>query len=383
MKRSAVILLLTAVLWAALAPPLRAAAGVKCSYCSKSIVGKYYTFDLKKKKKLIICAACLKKSPRCTLCTVPIQRPKNWDGRSEIFCPTCYRDRKVCSVCSVTIKGKFFKSGNTNDIFCLKCNTRAEKCDNCRKPLKKKEAVAVRGQSICAYCDKTLPRCSSCGLQIVKTRITYKFADGVFCQYCVDEYVHCYVCGIPVKGRRMELSDDRYMCPSCAQTAILTTIPLRRIDRKVSKFLRDEFDMNVKRQYEIKLVRSRKYLGGKDHEVEGNEQGLFRMVGGESFILVLEGVTEAMAYETMAHEYAHAWHAENGMQYADSEIREGFSQWCASKALEYFGYENGLKRLRARTDQDYGTGYQKFAAIEKVSGVERVFIFLLAASRKK
>jgi hypothetical protein len=217
---------------------------------------------------------------------------------------------------------------------------------------------------------------------MIGTSITYKFAEGIFCKYCVDEMPHCYVCGIPVSQAYTKLDDGRVMCRECGRTAVLTMAALRMINNRVAVFLRLKFDMEVTRDYQLELAQSRKELGVDDRAVEGNEQGLFRCTDGKSTILILSGAPEAMCHETMAHEYAHAWHAEHGMNHADKEVREGFAQWAASKTLEHFGFDKELDRLKARTDPDYGTGYKIFAEVEKTKGTEGVFEFLRKKSGK-
>jgi hypothetical protein len=199
----------------------------------------------------------------------------------------------------------------------------------------------------------------------------------------VETKPHCHACAVPIDGEHTVLADGRHLCKNCGRTAVLSKALLRIIDGRVTNYMRHRLDMTLQRDYELKLVRSRRDLGGKEGEVEGRELGRFQSVEGRFTILILDGATEAMCYETVAHEYAHAWHAEHGMQFASEEIKEGFAQWVASKTLEHFGYKDGLRRLRARTDPNYGTGYQKFWKIEKERGVKGVFAHLREESRRR
>ena len=337
----AVVLLFAAIV------PLSAASRPKCSYCGKSIIGKYTKYK-GEHRLLNICKQCHRTLPRCGLCQIPIRKPSGWDGRKELFCPTCLKKRIVCVVCRKTIKGKHLKSANTNEAYCQKCNAAAVKCASCRKPLKKAEQTTVHGKRICDYCNEKSPKCDRCGFPIVGSRISYRFADGLFCSHCNDNCLHCYVCAVPLGEERLKLSDNRFMCPECGKSAVLTMAALRMIHNRSVGFLRRNLDMDVQNDYELKLARRRNQLGIEGKEIHGKEQGLFTTTGGQPRILILEGATEAMCYETVAH----------------------------------FDFQRALERLQARTDQDYGTGYQKFAAVEKEKGVKGVFEFLAEKSQK-
>ncbi len=371
------------VLLLAIALPLLAGGKTKCSYCGTTTAGKYYRFETAG-KTVLICEKCRRTGPKCTLCEIPLRRPKGWDGREKLYCPKCFKDRKICSICGKTINGKYFSSSAAKQFYCEKCHEEAPRCASCKRPIKKETWVDIHGKKICPHCSKNLIKCSLCNLPIAGARMSYPFADGVFCEHCVDNQPHCYVCGVPVGEDFIELSDDRTMCPTCGQTAILTRGPMRMIDNAVRRFLKKKLNMEIYHDYRLKLVISRARLGtAADVDIVGKEQGMFTSVDGEFTIFILEGVTEEMCYETLAHECAHAWHAEHGMENADLEIREGFAQWVASKALEYFDYENGLQRLQSRTDPNYGIGYQKFAAVEEENGVDGVFEFLAENSRRQ
>ena len=73
-------------------------------------------------------------------------------------------------------------------------------------------------------------------------------------------------------------------------------------------------------------------------------------------------MSRELTYETAAHEYAHAWEAENGVFDLGTELSEGFAQWVAAGILRAKGFRIALEKLEARTDFPYGTGYQQVKA---------------------
>jgi hypothetical protein len=249
--------------------------------------------------------------------------------------------------------------------------------------MRKDEGTTVHGKTICDRCVKDQPKCTCCGKPIVKRAVSYKFADGLFCEHCIGTKPHCHTCAVPIGVPHTTLTDGRRLCPSCKKTAIFSRALLRIINGRVKDFMKRKLKMEIRHEYELKMVRTRKELGGLAGEIEGKELGLFQSIDDQFKISILDGATEAMCHETLAHEIAHAWHAEHGMQFADDETKEGFAQWVASKALEHFGYKNELRRLRARRDPHYGTGYQKLWAIEKERGVKAVFEHVQENSKRK
>ena len=379
------ILLVLAVLLLVLPSPLSAEEKY-CDLCGKRIRGSFYTVrDKHKNLTFYFCENCRRTAPRCAKCGMPIRPPKDWDKRQPLYCGNCYDDLEICYICGHVLKRgeQFYRSKRTNKPCCEKCFKSAPRCASCAGPMKKGEGTSVRGEIICDYCAKHQPKCTSCGKPIVKRAVSYKFADGLFCEHCVKTKPHCHICAVPIGGTHTVLADGRRLCPACKKTAVFSQEMLRVIHGRVKSFLKTKLAMEIQHEYELKMVRTRKELGGLDGEIEGKELGLFRCIQGTFSILILDGATEAMCHETLAHEVAHAWHAERGMEFADDEIKEGFAQWVASKALEHFEYKKALARLRARTDPHYGTGYQKLWAIEKKGGADAVFDHVRKNSQRK
>lgn len=113
----------------------------------------------------------------------------------------------------------------------------------------------------------------------------------------------------------------------------------------------------------------------------GRELGLHRYSNGRSEIFLLYGLPREMLYETAAHEWAHAWQVENAPRDQSLELKEGFAQWVAAQILRVKGFENALKKLEARNDYPYGTGYRRFRAVESNLGRDGVIGFAKNALR--
>ena len=77
----------------------------------------------------------------------------------------------------------------------------------------------------------------------------------------------------------------------------------------------------------------------------------------------------------LAHEWAHAWIAQNAKYKLDLKNEEGFCQWVASKVLINKGFDENLNILRNRDDL-YGMGYRKMEKIEMSRGTPGVIEFI-------
>jgi len=88
-------------------------------------------------------------------------------------------------------------------------------------------------------------------------------------------------------------------------------------------------------------------------------------VGVEFAPTLLFGLPPELTYEAAAHEYAHAWAAENCRPDLPPDLREGFAQWVAADVLRSKGFLGALEKLEARTDSPYGTGYRRLRSMQR------------------
>jgi len=127
--------------------------------------------------------------------------------------------------------------------------------------------------------------------------------------------------------------------------------------------------MNVKTPIAFKLVDTVDYDRFSEHY---RESGRFIQINDDFTIKILMGLSRPLSIETVAHELAHAWQAENCPHLPSDEYVEGFAQWIAGKVLRGFGYYELLDRLDYRDDV-YGRGYRKILEIEREKGFSGVF----------
>jgi len=97
------------------------------------------------------------------------------------------------------------------------------------------------------------------------------------------------------------------------------------------------------------------------------ELGAFELDNDTYTVYILYALPESLVYETLAHEYGHAWQAENCPRNQDLILCEGFAEWVASLVLKAMGYESVLERIEKRPD-DYGEGYRKLKQMEQTRG---------------
>jgi hypothetical protein len=92
-------------------------------------------------------------------------------------------------------------------------------------------------------------------------------------------------------------------------------------------------------------------------------------------ITVSSGLTRRECVAVLAHEYGHAWQAQNhpGYEEVDNTLREGFAEWIALQALKRFGFGSGGEILRSNRDPVYGGGLRWFLQVEQYFGQAAVF----------
>jgi len=114
----------------------------------------------------------------------------------------------------------------------------------------------------------------------------------------------------------------------------------------------------------------------------GRELGKFVRQGNKFEIRILSGQPRAWAWETLAHEFAHAWQSEHNSDLNDSVWEEGFAQWAAELALHGMGMDADLEKLRLR-DDFYGQAYRIVNKYESMRGKAAVINAVLTMTNEK
>lgn len=105
---------------------------------------------------------------------------------------------------------------------------------------------------------------------------------------------------------------------------------------------------------------------------KGAELGLYIHKNGIHNIFAMYGLDPDRFMSTCAHEYTHAWQAENCPRDQDDVLREGFARWCEIKALEADGATAEAENYRMSYDPVYGNGYRMLLMYEDKNGAQAV-----------
>jgi hypothetical protein len=168
--------------------------------------------------------------------------------------------------------------------------------------------------------------------------------------------------------------DGRIVCGECGERAVIDIEDMRRIMSDVQETVQNRLGLVALQPYELRVERLSRAPGDDGRhlvrpaasaELYSNELGMYRRVDGKSEIVLLFGLPSELVYEAAAHEYAHAWWAENCRPNLPADIREGFAQWVAAEVLRSKRYWGALEKLEARDDQPYGTGYRRIRSMQR------------------
>jgi hypothetical protein len=130
-------------------------------------------------------------------------------------------------------------------------------------------------------------------------------------------------------------------------------------------------NMPVERDIDFSL-QDKDFLKKKARGIHGDLNGLFYQRADNFYIYVLYGLRDKDYISVIAHEYCHAWQAENCPDDMPLEVQEGFAQWVAYKTLIHFGHQQ-FAELMKFGDNVYAQGLNKMLKIEKARGPQAVF----------
>jgi len=166
------------------------------------------------------------------------------------------------------------------------------------------------------------------------------------CGACAELETTCSVCTLPIRGSHIKFADGRLLCERERNQCVLTDDALQEVfadvKRDIFKMLAGQGtlpDRNLTVQLAgrtdlDRLTRSQRFPHDKNMTM-GLTQS--RRQGGnfEHRILVLSGVRKSRAAAVCAHEYTHAWLAQNIPEgrMIESDTVEGFCELVAYKLM--------------------------------------------------
>jgi len=287
------------------------AAELECSYCKKSIAGNYLTVD----------------------------------GKS--YHEVCYQDhvQPRCAYCGELIEGKYNLLDNKMYHPLCYTNHILARCDICGQPLKGRYYTDFWGNSFHASHSAELPECNTCGRLIC------------------DE----------LTGGGFQLSDGRYLCSLCNETAVTGDFLLESSLNYVLSLFKSNGIDNLPDDIPITLVDQRKLKqicisysedmhGFTDHNIQTRNG---RVVSKDSHIYILSHLPLTMFKAVLAHELLHIYLFERDLDLR-ADIREGFCNLGSAMVYKDTPSEYAEFRLLNMTTSqhpDYGYGYRKMSRL--------------------
>ena len=350
---------------------------LNCNLCSESINGKYW-----KNGDRVYCEACYERTRiRCSSCSAIIDGKYVKDGMNN-YCVPCAEQKLIprCYMCDAKIMSKYFE--HKSKKICSNCyyEKLAPKCSNCKTIIDGKYLL-VENKKYCLTCYDLyiIPKCYVCGAKMPKGGLSSSGLPFIFCKSCYEKYNHCRSCGIPVKkASNNEINFP--LCANCNFNTIYSDLQVQNIFAKVRGTAQKTLGMSIKfddkRIYlkssaELKQIASALNLSTKEPLGLCNPEYLFNLLFRQT-IYIQRGMTDEMAFDTLAHEFAHAWkniHKNpSGKNEGELSFEEGFCEWVSYKCLLSAGYTERAKRKLENKDNIYGNGLRKMLKLEKQLG---------------
>lgn len=380
-----------AIVWLLL-PMTGAAAGERCGLCRRELGGTYTSYTPHGGgAELRVCEDCDLAKPRCAVCNIPTN--ERAEGGRPVLCRHCTQEAQWCAVCGGLIRGRYAeyrqKDGTARKV-CDACEKAMPRCVSCRVPHAPADLQRVKdGKLWCADCLARAERCNLCNGPLTGLVYTLDNHEGKWCAACFTERPRCDICMAPMEKPAARIVDGRKMCSECFGSAVRGTNAMRDIAEQVMPVIRDITggDVNLppvravgREELEAAFAETR-HPGG-DVKLPGGvagplvkELGAFRARGPEREILILDILPEDLAWETIAHEMAHAWQNQHYPRCDDAVLAEGFAQWVSEGVCYRAWHRRGLEKLRTREDF-YGQAFRAIQQIETRDGLDGILAAL-------
>ncbi len=228
--------------------------------------------------------------------------------------------------------------------------------------------------------------CHLCGRRLWGQRWVYtpnEFSTAqplVLCRQCHETAARCAACGLPMAAAAVRLPDGRQICAHCHQTAIYDPAQAAALFARVSEIIGGSLGLGLNVGADFTLV-DHQHLQRLAQDAESLAHGdpaqvigLFVRQGRRRAMYVLSGLPQLLLIQTVAHEWAHAWQAENCPLLRDPLVREGFAEWVAYKTLQVMGAVKRTALMEQRSGL-YGDGLRQMLRLEREQGLPTVLAF--------
>lgn len=305
-----------------------------------------------------------KKAAFCHFCGRPVEgngktvRHKDWPAPLALhLCTDCWRTRPRCRLCGLPMP-------------------------------------EVNEEGLCATCLQAHPLCLGCG-QPIQGKIYHYEQAGPYCGRCYRSRRRCHVCAGPLTRQTWELPDGRVICAVCQAGAIsepgaaaalyeqvqevaAQTLGMRlKIPTGVALVDRPQLSAHIRRQMEKDATSGHPSQTGSSLDPQ-KTLGIYVRRGMRRGIYIQRGLPRMLFLQIVAHEFAHAWQAENYPLWENETVYEGFAEWVAYHVLAHFGYRHAQEQMLARRDL-YGHGLRWALDLEARAGPQAVIEALTLA----
>ena len=253
---------------------------------------------------------------------------------------------------------------------CEECLQTKPRCMMCGIPM-----IGSTGSQVCATCLSHAPRCAECG-QPLTGRYFETEDQRRLCANCYHDAPACDVCGRALNHESWQLSDGRLICAACHATAVYEPAEAVEIFGKIQALLIKMMGMHLNVPTGILLVDRDELVRLCSSQIgeffpPDALMGLYLRHGLRRAIYIQNALPQPVFAQVTAHEFGHAWQAENNPVMVNPLLREGFAEWVAFRLIEALDLRSQMHWMMARNDV-YGQGLRQMLEMEHRHGAEGV-----------
>jgi hypothetical protein len=174
-----------------------------------------------------------------------------------------------------------------------------------------------------------------------------------------------------------QLHDGRVHCQQCHTTAVYDVAEANTLYRETITGVEHYMQLSLTNDVVFRLidVPDMEALRQQTTIREQHLLGMYQRRGNQRAIYVLHGQPRIIFRTTVAHEYAHAWQAEQCPWLKSNTLREGFAEWVAFYHLLWLGAVKAARRMTHPSVQYY-TELTHLFALERQLGRDGVIDYM-------
>ena len=197
--------------------------------------------------------------------------------------------------------------------------------------------------------------------------------------------IRCEICARPVfKGRYRNIDSegiycdgDWVVCDACLPLATLGDEKLRACLRSAIIGIHQALGLKIRKLRGVRYMTRKEIWSIRRHKaiIEGLPGAYSLGIANTNAVIVLrQGIDDATALITMAHELAHIWQFENWPCFGLMEKWqvEGFAEWVAYKVALSLALTNEADQMLKNPDPVYGAGLRRMLEVEQKMGKNSV-----------